>query len=207
MAQSGHEYWRERTDRALDFDGMTPDAEAILMQRDHDIGSVDRPTLDWVRRKVQSYDAPSVLDVGCGFGRWARVLDGTYSTYLGVDPVERRIERANRDYPGRSVSFRTVDPGGDWTLGRGFDVILFVAVLQHVPTTTAQALLRSALSHLNDGGRVLLAEWGFVGAPEGPPVWLQAPADTMVKKDFDDIRAATPGYSWSGVNGRWEVYR
>ena len=200
------EYWKGRTDRTLDQDSNAPDAVRILTCRDRDAESIDPATLSWVRRRLQARAVPpSVLDVGCGFGRWAVALDGAAGEYLGVDVVPRRIEWAHQNFP--SGRFQEVSAEGRWQLGRKFDVVLFAAVLQHLPMGLSKTLLRTAADHLESGGVMLLAEWGFTGLPEGPPKWNQAPDGQSHDKDFNALRKALHEYAWSGVNGRLEVRR
>jgi SAM-dependent methyltransferase len=197
------EYWKGRTDRTLDKDSLRPDAADILRCKDRDAETIDRPTLEWVRRRLESMDSPSVLDVGCGFGRWSAALDGAVGEYMGVDPVERRVTWAKQHFP--SGTFRKVDAAGLWQLGRRFDVVFFAAVLQHLPLATCRNLLRTAANHTKPGGVILLAEWGMEGLPEGPPKWDRAPEDQFHVKPFADVRAALVGHSWSGTNGRVEI--
>ena len=198
-------YWKERTDRTLDHNKHTPDAEDILQGKDLTADSIDREALSWVRRRLEAKDRPDVLDVGCGYGRWARALAGTYHSYTGVDPVGRRIQRAQQVYVSGVTQFQTVPETGKWSLGRKFDVILFAAVLQHLPSRVCRALLTTAGEHLAPGGVILLVEWGMDGLPEGPPIWNQAPAAQYKTKPFSSLRASLPGFAWAGTNGRVEV--
>ena len=129
-----------------------------------------------------------VLDVGCGNGRLALLLDQERpgATYLGVDAVPELIEVA-RAQAGRlatiSAEFHVADvahPGwseeltgtrpstrlrtGPSTLLRtGFDRIVILAVLHHIPSFGLRAqVLREAAGLLEPDGRVILSTWQFL---------------------------------------------
>lgn len=59
---------------------------------------IERATLAWPQR---------VLDVGCGEGRFCRLLDGPGRRIVGIDPTRTLIEAARKRHPG-----------GDYHIGR-----------------------------------------------------------------------------------------
>ena len=94
-----------------------------------------------------------VLDIGCGIGR---CLDFVRPRGVGVDPNESAVEvcRSNGHQAYTPAEFAVVygsrEPGGQ------FDTLLCSHVLEHLDESTGVELLRSYLSNLVDGGRVLL---------------------------------------------------
>ena len=134
----------------------------------------------------------SVLDVGCGNGRLAALLDqerpGT--TYLGVDAVPELVELARAQaahLTAIAAEFRVADvarPGWGERLGggrggkegkegkegregkEGFDCAVALAVLHHIPGFDLRVrVLREIASLLKPGGRLILSTWQFLDSP------------------------------------------
>lgn len=110
----------------------------------------------------------SVLDVGCGEGRFARFLaaHGFSGRYLGVDFSEALLASASASMPGGiETEFTTRDlatPGALDGFG-AFSLIASLAVLQHIPGRANRArLLGEMAAHLEPGGRIFLSTWQFL---------------------------------------------
>jgi len=119
-----------------------------------------------------------VLDVGCGNGRLALLLDqerpGT--AYLGIDAVPELIElaRAESDHlRAISAEFRVRDitrPGWSNNLydessshRPGFDCGVILAVLHHIPSFNLRVqVLRETGSLLSSHGRLIFSTWQFL---------------------------------------------
>jgi SAM-dependent methyltransferase len=104
--------------------------------------------------------ASTALDVGCGVGRWSLELARRGHEVLGFDLSPSMIEQARMraGVQGARCSFEL----GDVTtlnLGRKFDLIVCVTVLQHVlnPPEARVAIARLA-EHLAPGGTLVLLE-------------------------------------------------
>ncbi|HMA00455.1 MAG TPA: class I SAM-dependent methyltransferase [Steroidobacteraceae bacterium] len=108
-----------------------------------------------------------VLDVGCGVGRWSRLLAERGAAVVGVDLSPTMIAEARRRAMQDGVLQRCRFSVGDLSsleLGERFDVILAVTVLQHILDQAALAAALLAMStHLAPGGRMILLE----AAPAG----------------------------------------
>jgi SAM-dependent methyltransferase len=103
-----------------------------------------------------------VLDVGCGVGRWSRLLAARGATVTGVDLSPTMITEAQRRAALEDVAQRCYFEVQDLSalkVSGQFDLILGVTVLQHILDPAA---LRAALSamrdHLAPGGRMVLLE-------------------------------------------------
>jgi len=107
------------------------------------------------------------LDVGCGVGRWSRLLAARGATVTGVDLSPTMIAQAQRraaaEGVGERCRFRVQDLS-KLDVGEQFDLVLGVTVLQHIldPGALAAAVL-GMTAHLAPGGRMILLE----AAPTG----------------------------------------
>jgi tRNA (uracil-5-)-methyltransferase TRM9 len=109
-----------------------------------------------------------VLDVGCGEGRFGRFLSarGFTGSYLGLDFSEALLVRAATALPETFDSaFLVRDLAGHAALSGlgGFDLIVCLAVLQHIPGRENRVrLMREMAQHLAPGGHVFLSTWQFM---------------------------------------------
>jgi SAM-dependent methyltransferase len=104
----------------------------------------------------------SVLDVGCGVGRWSGLLAARGAVVSGVDLSPSMIEIAQRRVRAAGVADRCrflVQDLAQLELGGQFDLVLAVTVLQHIldPDRLHCALSRMA-AHLKPAGRMVLLE-------------------------------------------------
>jgi 2-polyprenyl-3-methyl-5-hydroxy-6-metoxy-1,4-benzoquinol methylase len=116
-----------------------------------------RALLPWLPQVATG--SGTALDVGCGVGRWSLELARRGHEVLGLDLSPSMLEQAWLRTANRSgCSFEL----GDVTtlnLGRKFQLILCVTVLQHVlnPIEARQAIVRLK-DHLAPGGTLILLE-------------------------------------------------
>jgi len=109
---------------------------------------------------LAAYRGRSVLDVGCGVGRWSLRLARGGSRVVGVDLSRTMIEvaRENAAREGLGCEFRAADVTR-LSLGMSFDAIFAVTVLQHVVVDELfDVALRNLAEHLNPGGRLVLLD-------------------------------------------------
>jgi SAM-dependent methyltransferase len=117
---------------------------------------------DWGRERV--LDAPmlarvraappvSALDVGCGEGRFCRMLQAQGVVTVGIDPTAALLEAARR-----------LDPDGDYRPGRAealdfpdgaFDLVVSYLTLIDIPD--ARSAIGEMARVLKPGGRLLIA--------------------------------------------------
>ncbi len=121
-----------------------------------------------------------ILDVGCGNGRLALLLDRDRpgSSYVGVDAVPELIEEARAqtgDLSRTEAVFRVLDvTERGWMErvptalpsappGTGFGCAVVLAVLHHIPDVDLRArILRDVARLLKPEGYVILSTWRFL---------------------------------------------
>ena len=114
-----------------------------------------------------------ILDVGCGNGRLALLLDRERpgSSYVGVDAVPELIEQARaqaRDLSSTSATFRMLDvteKGWPEQLASEppFDCVVALAILHHIPDVNLRAqVLRDIASMLKPQGYLIVSTWRFL---------------------------------------------
>ncbi len=99
---------------------------------------------------VAGINAASVLEVGCGTGRWLALLAAAGCRVAGIDPSRAMLTRAPAEARGdlRAGVGETLP----WSDG-SFDVVLYVNALHHC-TDPSQAI-REAARVLRSGGTLL----------------------------------------------------
>ena len=148
-------------------DGWAGSARAwIANQGEHgDFGRryvLDGPMLE----RIRAGGFRRALDVGCGEGRFCRLMQAEGLRTVGLDPTEALIGRA-----------RERDPGGDYRLGRAetfqseagaFDLVVSYLSLIDIPDLTAA--IAAMVQALRPGGALLIANlnsFHTAGMPDG----------------------------------------
>lgn len=107
--------------------------------------------LTHVREIVLSNKPSSLLDVGCGDGRFTAMVSGEIARCLGVDLSDRAISLAKALRP--EIDFQTTDAA---EVEETFDVVVAVETLEHVPDNGIAAFVQALESRLNPGGRLVI---------------------------------------------------
>ena len=155
------EYWEDRARRyAVKGDGLAAVC-SYGMPRFYNrlIHFCQRRALEpWLKTAA----GMRVLDVGCGIGRWSRLLAARGARVTGVDLSPTMIAEAQRRAATGGLAGRCrfiVQDCATLDIAGSFDLILCVTMLQHLPDVSAMrsALRRMAL-HLASHGRLILLE-------------------------------------------------
>lgn len=148
-------------------DGWVDSAAAWIAEQgnDGDYGRrfvLDAPMLERIRGR----GFEKALDVGCGEGRFCRILRAEGINPVGIDPTAALLDRA-----------KALDPGGDYRLGtaetldveRGsFDLIVCYLTLIDMPDL--KTALARIVEALRPGGTLLIANlnpFNTAGMPDG----------------------------------------
>ena len=156
-----------------------------------------------MRRVLDELPAPprSVLDVGCGHGRFAQLLRerALVASYCGVDASAELIglarERSDLTPGSRFAQVDVIEDAHAIPSGP-FDLIGMFGVIHHVPGEAARALLlRELAARLAPGGTLAVALWRTTAAenPAKRVPWADAaidasdvePGDRLLRFDVD----------------------
>lgn len=117
-----------------------------------------------------------VLDVGCGIGRWSRILAARGAQVTGIDLSPTMIGQARTRAAQDGVADRCrflVQDTAALDVGEKFDLVLGVTVLQHIlDAGSLHSALQRMAAHLSPGGRMVLLE--------AAPSQIAARCDTSV---------------------------
>lgn len=155
------EYWEER---AKQFAGEEEGYKAICsygmpgFYNQYIHFCQQRALAPWLRTKP----GEKVLDVGCGVGRWSRLLAHQGAEVVGVDLSPTMVEEARRraieEGVGDCCHFQTADMT-ELDLHEQFSLIVGVTVLQHIlDRVQFQSAINRLKQHLSPQGRIVLME-------------------------------------------------
>jgi 2-polyprenyl-6-hydroxyphenyl methylase/3-demethylubiquinone-9 3-methyltransferase len=148
--------------------------------------------------------APSVLDVGCGYGQLTKQVDASsVERYLGIDVSSAAIDRANLQSQ-ENVSFE-VGNFEEWHTDAKFDLIVFNDTLYYARHPIA--VLDRYAAMLSDGGMLIVAMyrhrntmviWRNIAKRFG---CIDRVEVRNGKGELTDVRVLQPSHSRAAPNG------
>jgi len=115
--------------------------------------------LDLIAKKLQLKPSDRVLDIGCGFGAFARFTAQRYGcSIVGINVSEEQLRRARELSGDLPIEYRLADyrdVGAYWD-GRPFDAIVSTGMFEHVGFKNYRAYMAVAHQTLKPGGLFLL---------------------------------------------------
>jgi len=174
LATPPSDYWDRRASRfARENEGRA--AVCSFGMPDYHNRAIDVCQRLALRRWLRGAARGTVLDVGCGVGRWSRRLASRGARVTGVDLSPTMLAEARRRTALEGLTERCRFLVGDVTdldLAERFDTILCVTVLQHVVGETGlRRAVQSLRGHLSPGGRLVALE----AAPSRPSSRCDSP--------------------------------
>lgn len=108
-------------------------------------------------------DGQDVLDLGCGNGRLIELLGEKHINYTGVDISSNLIyEAKKREYNKNiNVEFKVNDILNIDIPEKKYDLIILVAVLQHIPKAFHKEIIVKIHKSLKDNGVLLMTNWNM----------------------------------------------
>jgi len=157
------EYWQIHSSRlsGIDYD-LDPDglgnvciAGAPLWLNRYQ-ASLQRIVYQKLLHRVQTAGLKKrALEVGCGAGRWCRLLtENAYDT-IGIDIQPELIDMNRVRYPKIEFHCTSVQ---DYSAEEPFDLISAVTVVQHIPFNEQDVVLRKFREIIRLGGHVIMLE-------------------------------------------------
>jgi SAM-dependent methyltransferase len=192
--------WARAFDAAAD---ISPEASVALysLGAPHVLDAITAEVIGRMREwGLLSVDS-SILEIGCGIGRFARAL-GPVRSYLGVDISGRMVEKAratcgelaNVTFLRRSGHDLGVFPSAS------IDLVMAVDALPYLVCggdDLAAACLREAARVLTDKGRILVLNWSYRDDADADRADLRRLADPL---GLTVIRNGTSDFSlWDGL--------
>jgi len=95
------------------------------------------------------------LDIGCGAGRWCRLLSESGYDATGIDLQPGLIEADRKRFP--NIKFFNI-AAQDFQPEAPFDLISTVTVIQHIPYEEQDVVIRKMRQMLKPGGHVIALE-------------------------------------------------
>ncbi len=159
---------------------------------------------DWSRREILDpclekvlgdVQGLTVLDIGCGEGRYARNLAAKGALVTGIDPVEAFIARARSLHPEGAY---VVAPGESLPLpSASFDVVL--SYLSIVDIRDYAAAIREMSRVVKPDGRIVVATISNMASPSDG--WVKDPSGTKLHRPVDRyMEEFELDLAWRGIH-------
>lgn len=181
MEPNDLELWRQSADAWMESQGR--------------LGDASRQFLDpYVWAAIGAVEGLAVLDVGCGEGRFGRLLTESGAKVTGLEPIPEFAGRSG--YP-TAVGLGEVLP----FKGASFDIVLFYLVL--IDIEAYDTAIQEAARVLRSGGRIIAVNLTPISTATHEPFWERDANGVKVARRIEFY--GTPQgqvYEWSGIRIR-----
>ena len=136
-----------------------------------DLNQAQENKLDLICRKLRLSSGDKVLDIGCGWGGFAKFAAERYGCHVtGMNISDMQMAYAQDFCAGLPVTFVKSDYR-DFTV-TGFDKVLSVGMFEHVGYKNYRSLMEVAHRSLQDGGLFLLQTIGRHRSGSNTDAWM-----------------------------------
>ena len=148
---------------------------------------------DLLYRKLGLTSGMKLLDIGCGYGSFAKYAAERGVTVVGITVSDKQVEQGREFCRGLPVELRTQDYH-DIPKDKKFDAIVSVGMAEHVGPANFPTYLQIARDHLVDGGKFVLHT--ITKEHPGPTnKWIakeifpnsQLPTPSQIKRDAERV--------------------
>ena len=127
--------------------------------------------LDLVCKKIGLKEGDKVLDIGCGWGSFAKFAAEKYGAHVvGVTVSKEQVELGNKNCEGLPVEIRLQDYRD---VDEKFDHIVSLGMIEHVGYKNYDEYLKVARRCLKDGGLFLLHTIGGLKSVKSTDAWIE----------------------------------
>lgn len=153
---SAAEYWEERGHAAAEseVDAVCYPGAPPFLNRYADWSQ--RRAVDALLDTAGPLEGLRALDVGCGTGRWSRLLAGRGATVLGVDRSKAMLAEASRRSPGLEFSHMSATQLA--LSDEDFDLATAVTVVQHLEPADQPRAVAEIVRVVCRGGLILTVD-------------------------------------------------
>lgn len=127
--------------------------------------------LDLVCRKIDLKEGDRVLDIGCGWGSFAKFAAEKYGAEIvGITVSKEQLALGQKNCEGLPVELRLQDYRA---VNETFDHIVSLGMIEHVGYKNYKEYLRVASRNLKDGGLFLLHTIGSKASAVSTDPWIE----------------------------------
>ena len=121
------------------------------------------PELEYIIADMIRYTHESILDIGCGNGRFLEQVEISWLRfweYMGIDSSSGMIWEAHRLHPDHQ--FETIGMQDIATIDRSFDALLFLASFHHLESRIERTqVLQDSKKLMNPNGQIYMTNWNL----------------------------------------------
>jgi len=136
-----------------------------------DLNAAQEKKLDLICRKLRLESGDRVLDIGCGWGGFARYAAERYDCRVtGISTSREQLNHARRFCRGLPVHFRQCDYRN---LRGRFDKVLICGMIEHVGYKNYRTIMQKVRDALSDEGLFLLQTIGGSTSVVSNDPWIE----------------------------------
>jgi ubiquinone/menaquinone biosynthesis C-methylase UbiE len=136
------------------------DREAGIYDRNRSLRLLSLAEIPATLRRLQPQRSDTVLEIGCGTGRFTRHLAARCRRVVAVDYSRESLRRARAKIPQLEVQFLQADASFLPLAERSADRALSCQMLEHLPTPEARERALAGIARaLRPGGRVVVSAY------------------------------------------------